>query len=65
MMRSSWVDHISNGEVLLKAREYRSLTKLIRERHSDFLAHIIEKEQLEEIITTGRLEGKKGEEDLV
>ena len=60
VLRISWVDHISNGEVLIRAGEERTLIKAIRKRQLEFLGHVMRKEGIEEILTSGKIEGKKG-----
>ena len=60
MIRISRVEKNSNGEVLSRVGEERQLIKLIRKRRLEFLGHVIRKEGLEEIITTGKIEGKRG-----
>ena len=60
MLRISWGDHISNEEVLKRAGEERKLNKMIRKRQAEFIGHIMRKEGLEEIIITGKIEGKRG-----
>lgn len=58
-MRIYWEDHVSNEEALRRAREGRRLITLIRKRQVEFLGNIMRKEQLEDIITTGKIEGKR------
>eukprot|EP00795_Rhopilema_esculentum_P004183 gene4183-biopygen11953 len=60
MLRISWVDHISNEEVLKRAGEERKLNIMIRKRQAEFIGNIMRKEGLEEIIITGKIEGKRG-----
>ena len=43
----------------MRAGEKRSLNKLIRKRQPEFLPPIMRKEQLKEIIATGKIEGKR------
>ena len=53
IFRISWTDHVINEEVLRKAGKERSLMKFIRKRQLQFLGHIMRKEGLENLITTG------------
>ena len=55
MMRISWIDHVSDEEILTRAGGGRRLITLIRKTQVEFLGHIMRKEQLEEIITTGKI----------
>ena len=57
-MRISWTDHLTNEEVLRKAKTERSLIKTIRKRQLRFLSHIMRKEGLENLILAGYIDGK-------
>ena len=59
IMRISWTDHLTNEEVLRKAKTERSLIKTIRKRQLQFLGHIMRKERLENLMLTGYTDGKR------
>ena len=59
MMKISWVDHITNEEVLRRAGTERKIMKTIRKRQIEFLGHVMRKEGLEELMLTGRVNGKR------
>ena len=59
MFRIAWSDHVTNEEVLRRARRERSLMISIRKRQLQFLGHIMRKEGLENLTLTGRIEGKR------
>ena len=59
MIRISWKDHVSNEEVLRRANTERSLIKNILQRQLSFLGHIMRKENIEHLVVTGKIEGKK------
>ena len=48
------------GPYIKRAGEERKLIKMIRKRQAEFIGHIMRKEGLEEIIITGKIEGKRG-----
>ena len=60
MLRIPWTDHITNEEVLRKAGCQRKLMFNIRKRQLLFLGHVIRKEGLEELVLSGKVDGKKG-----
>ena len=59
MLRIKWTDNISNEEVLQRAGSSRELVSTIATRQIQFLGHILRKEKLEELVLTGRTEGKQ------
>ena len=59
MMKISWVDHVTNEEVLRRAGTERKIMKTIRKRQIEFLGHVMRKEGLEELMLTGRVNGKR------
>src|ERR1041385_1911783 len=59
MLRIAWTEHASNVNVLRKAKAKRELVINIRKRQLKFLGHIMRKEDLEEIIVTGKIDGKR------
>jgi len=58
-MRISWTDKLTNDAVLLKADTQRSLLKVITSRQIRFLGHVLRKNELEAIVLTGKIEGKR------
>ncbi|GFR61997.1 endonuclease-reverse transcriptase [Elysia marginata] len=60
MLRFSWTHRKSNETVLIEANSRRSLIKTIRKRQATFLGHVMRREKLEHLITTGKLDGKRG-----
>ncbi|GFS07800.1 endonuclease-reverse transcriptase [Elysia marginata] len=60
MLRISWTERKSNETVLIEANSSRSLIKTIRKRQATFLGHVMRREKLEHLITTGKLDGKRG-----
>ncbi|GFR65703.1 endonuclease-reverse transcriptase [Elysia marginata] len=60
MLRISWTERKSNETVLTEANSRRSLIKTIRKRQATFLGHVMRREKLEHLITTGKLDGKRG-----
>ncbi|GFR71836.1 endonuclease-reverse transcriptase [Elysia marginata] len=60
MLRISWTEKKSNETVLIEANSRRSLIKTIRKRQATFLGHVMRREKLEHLITTGKLDGKRG-----
>ena len=59
MLRISWTARKSNDAVLKEAETERSLIKRICERQAKFLGHILRRGELEHLITTGMMEGKR------
>jgi len=60
MLRISWTAHESNDNVLIRAGTGRHLLATIRTRQAEFLGHVIRKSQLENLVITGKFDGKKG-----
>ena len=59
IMKVPWTAKISNTIILQMANETRTLIKDIRKRQSDFFGHIIRKEQIEHIVITGKISGRR------
>ncbi|GFR93185.1 endonuclease-reverse transcriptase [Elysia marginata] len=59
MLRVPWTARKTNEEVLKETETTRSLTNRIRRRQAKFVGHIM----IENLITTGRMEGKKSRKD--
>ena len=60
MLKVSWTDKVSNEVVLARAETCISLIKMITKRQMSFFGHICRKESLEHLVTTGKLDGKRG-----
>ena len=58
-MKVSWTAKVSNKIILQMANETRTLIKDIRKRQSDFFGHIIRKEQIEDIVITGKISERR------
>ena len=59
MMRISWVERQTNEEVLRRVEEERSLMMVIRRRQMKFLGHIMRRGELERVVLTGYVEGRR------
>jgi len=59
MLRISYMDRITNEEVLNQMERKRELLDTIRERQLKFLGHQVRKEGIEMLALTGRVEGKR------
>jgi hypothetical protein len=59
MMKVPWTAKVSNKIILQMANETRTLIKDIRKRQSDFFGHIVRKEQIEHIVITGKISGRR------
>ena len=59
MLRISWTKKKTNEAVLEEAETTRSLIKNIRKRQATFFGHVMRREKLEHLATTGKLDGKR------
>ena len=59
MMKISWIAKKSNDTVLKEAHTSRALVNKIRTRQTTFFGHVMRREKLEHLITTGMIEGKR------
>ena len=59
MERISYTAHKTNKFILSKTQKTRMLTKIIESRQLKFFGHVIRKEELEETILTGHINGKR------
>ena len=59
MQRLLYIERITNEEVLRRAETRRRLCVKIRERQARFFGHVMRRDGLENIITTGMVNGKK------
>jgi len=59
ILRISYVDHVTNDEVLKRANAKRSLINTIRDRQMKFLGHIMRNKEIESLTITGKIDGEK------
>ena len=59
MLRISWTERKSNREVMEKANYKRGLLSKIRRRQAKFMGHIMRREGMENLVTTGKIDGKR------
>jgi len=59
MLRISWTERVTNEEVLRRAGVKRTLMKVIRKRQMQFLGHVMRCKGLENLVLTGKIEGKR------
>ena len=59
MMRIPWTAKKTNEEVLTEAQTTRQLMTKIRKRQAKFVGHVIRRNQLEHLVTTGKFDGKR------
>ena len=61
MLRVSWTERKTNEDVLKEANTKRKLLNKIRKRQGKFFGHIMRQESLEKLVTTGKINGKRGQ----
>ncbi len=59
MLRIAWTDKITNVEVFQRAKVRKELMKDIVRRQMSFLGHTLRKDELENLVVTGYIEGKR------
>ncbi|GFO43085.1 endonuclease-reverse transcriptase [Plakobranchus ocellatus] len=59
MLRIPWTAKKTNERVLNEDNKRRSLVRTIRKRQATFLGHLMRREKMEHLVTTGKLEGKR------
>ena len=59
MLRIPWTARKTNEEVLNEAGETRKLLTSTRRRQTKFFGHVMRRKQLEHLVTTGKLNGKR------
>ncbi|GFN85306.1 endonuclease-reverse transcriptase [Plakobranchus ocellatus] len=64
MLRISWTEKKSNEVVLKEANFERSLIKTIRQRQLQFLGHMCRHKDLERLVITGKIEGKRNRQRI-
>src|SRR5579871_6194918 len=60
MLRTPWTDRKRNEDVLKEINSKRQLHNHIRRRQSTFFGHILRRGKMEHIVTTGKLNGRRG-----
>ena len=60
LMRIPWTAKKTNEEVLTEAQTTRQLMTKIRKRQAKFVGHVIRRNRLEHLVTTGKFDGKRG-----
>jgi hypothetical protein len=53
MMRIPWTARKTNIEILIEENEQRHIIVDLRRRQAKFIGHVLQKGQLEDIMTTG------------
>jgi hypothetical protein len=59
MLKVPWTDKIANENILKQVNEKRKTIKELRKKQSRFIGHILGKGKLENIVTTGKIKGRK------
>ena len=59
MLRVAWTDKKSNLDVLKMTNAQRALIGKVQKRKSTLVGHIVRKERIENLIITGKMEGKR------
>ena len=59
MLRIPWTAKKSNENVMREVKAKRELISNIRKKQSSFFGHVMRREQLEYIVTTGKIEGRR------
>ena len=59
MQRISYTEHVTNVEVLRRANTKRKLLSEMVNRQVKFFGHVMRKEEMENMVTTGYVEGKR------
>ena len=59
MLKVSWTEKKTNQEILVKANTRRKLMQTIRKMQLEFFGHIMRKNGLEKLVTTGKVEGRR------
>ena len=59
MLKIPWTSYTSNEEVLQRDGSKRKLLCNIRKRQFEFLGHVMRKEEIENLVVTGKIDGKR------
>jgi hypothetical protein len=57
MEKISWTDHMRNEEVLLRAKEQRSILHEIRKQKTNWIGYILRRNCLLQRVTEGKIQG--------
>ena len=60
MLRISWKEHKTNGEILHKMKTNRSLLNTIKKRKCQYFGHIIRGSGVQRLLMEGRINGRRG-----
>ena len=60
MLKISWIEGVSNEEVLRRAGVRRTVINEIRVKQLIFLGHVLRKGGLQNLALTGKMDGKSG-----
>ena len=60
MLRISWKEHKTNGEVLHKMKTKRSLSNTIKKRKCQYFGHIIRGNGVQRLLMEGRINSRRG-----
>ncbi|RUS70812.1 hypothetical protein EGW08_021432 [Elysia chlorotica] len=61
MLPISWTEKKSNKEVLEEAQAKPSIINKVRKRQTTFFGHVMRREGLEHLVTTGMIDGKRSQ----
>ena len=64
MLKISWVERVTNDEVLNRVQKERQLLQRIEHGQNKFLGHIIRKKAIEDLCLNGKIPGKKARGEL-
>jgi hypothetical protein len=59
LLRVSYKKHKTNNQVLCEANTYRKLFNKIKQRQCRFIGHVIHGGGMENLLTTGKIQGKR------
>ena len=59
MSKISYLDRVTNEEVLRRTGQHKNLCNNIRKSQAEFFGHVMRRGKLEELVTTGKIEGKR------
>lgn len=59
MLRVPWTAKQSNEVILRTAKSKRKIINKVRTQQARFIGHVMRKKKLEQIVTTGKIEGKR------
>ena len=59
ILRFSYLDKVRNEEVLERIGTTRSLVKEASKRQAVFFGHVMRRKELEHLVTTGKIDGKR------